>query len=219
MGGSNCAPHGRPLGFLLCMRVSSEDFQMGSWVGVGNTSPHILRYLTGGKLWHHLKILVMTKFIQCVCVSVGLGVKYNFPFFPIRQPETSKGLLCLFCVCISSSQQTVNPPACLFNIKPKWSIAKHWSMKSKPLIYPCFKTTVIFFSFFIFCCLCPLLDTHRTGWRERWKVLWLSWKDKLKVKAGKKQSDKGVKWATQRKQREITGMWFELGWDYLQKKE
>lgn len=101
-----------------------------------------------GKLWHHLKILVMTKIIQCVCVSVRLGVNYNFPFFPIRQPETSKGLLCLFlCVCISSSPQTVNPPACLFNIKPKWSTAKHWSMKSKPLIYPCFKTTVIFFPF------------------------------------------------------------------------
>lgn len=58
------------------------------------------------------------------------------------------------CVCISSSQQTVNPPACLFNIQPKWSIAKHWSMKSKPLIYPCFKTTVIFFSLFHF--LLPL---------------------------------------------------------------
>lgn len=61
--------------------------------------------------------------------------------------DFKRPFMSFLCVCISSSPQTVNPPACLFNIKPKWSIAKHWSMKSKPLIYPCFKTTVIFFPF------------------------------------------------------------------------
>lgn len=68
--------------------------------------------------------------------------------------DFKRPFMSFLCACISSSQQTVNPPACLFNIKPKWSIAKHWSMKSKPLIYPCFKTTVDFF--FLFHLLLPL---------------------------------------------------------------
>lgn len=99
-----------------------------------------------GKLWHHLKILVMTKIIRvCECApwcQLQFSILSHQTTWDFKRPFMS-----FLCVCISSSPQTVNPPACLFNIKPKWSIAKHWFMKSKPLIYPCFKTTVIFFPF------------------------------------------------------------------------
>lgn len=96
-------------------------------------TPHLVTSeISLGKLLQSkycLKILVLTKYIQCVSVvlsSIILSQKTPFDF--------KKPLISCFS-CIPSSQQTVNLTACLSNIKSEWSIAKHWSMKSKPLFY------------------------------------------------------------------------------------
>lgn len=73
-----------------------------------------------------------TKHIHCVSVvesSTILSQKTPFDF---------KKLLISCFSHIPSTRQTVNLAACLSNIKSEWSIAKHCSMKSKPLLYPSF---------------------------------------------------------------------------------
>lgn len=130
---------------LWCVCFSSEDFQMGFWVRNGNTSPLSFRYLTRETLAvkELLKILVVPKYIQdrrvctCVCVSQG-GCQIQFSILSQQTPFDFKEAFMSCASCTSSSQQTHNLFACLSNKKQEWSIAKHWSMKSKPLFYPCF---------------------------------------------------------------------------------
>lgn len=87
LGGSNCALHGRPQGLPIVSPgpFSSEDFQMGSPVGDGNTSPRSSGDLSlGGRESCRsrelpLEILLETKYIQCVSVAVSSTIFLPFP--------------------------------------------------------------------------------------------------------------------------------------------